>query len=324
MRSGRSSLRAPLRCELPYCCALPQLFVLTGEPVLCVSCFFGNRTELAFATRAFADEIGCFLLQELSGKAAGKKQQKQPQKGGSGDGRAAAQNSANQPVAAQPGSEVAYPADKSKDETGAAQVSSAVAFSEAVGQKDAVGGTGSGSGGGGGSTGSGDVASAAAGKLPGGVPVTTALKSGISRLQVSPAVSRTAPDTQLLTQTLQCGFPLQPPHACRLRLALHLVSSGNQLTCRRRSTFSRWRARWCWARCGVWRCACGGAGCSYLAVAAQPALPAVAFRPETLAGCRAGRHLVCSRRCVLQLKFCRACWKQKSCLGVGHACWSSL
>lgn len=139
-------------------------------------------------------------LQELAGKAASKKQQKEPQTGSgasrddaadgnAADGNAAEQQPAEQPAGEQPGSEVAYPDDKSKDETGAAPaMSQSAGFSEAVGHKDAVAGSSSG---GGGTTGSSDAAAAAAaGKLPGSVPVTTALKTGISRLLVGCAAKQ--------------------------------------------------------------------------------------------------------------------------------------
>ena len=104
------------------------------------------------------------------GKAAGKKQQKQPQKAAS-DGAAAAvtQPSAGQPAAALPASEVAYPADKAKDATGVAPVVAGLADGS-VQQDAAIGTVANGS--------------AAAGSLLGGEPVAQALKSGFSRLQV--------------------------------------------------------------------------------------------------------------------------------------------
>jgi hypothetical protein len=105
----------------------------------------------------------------LTGKAGGKKQQRQPQKGASGGDAAAIQSSAGQPAAALPASEVAYSADKAKDATGVAPVT--VGLGEGSVQQDAATGTGA-------------NGSAAAGSLLGGEPVAQALKSGFSRLQV--------------------------------------------------------------------------------------------------------------------------------------------
>lgn len=133
------------------------------------------------------------LLQDAGSKADGKKQQKQPQKGSSGaakssagssgDGGAAKQHEAAQPAIAKPASEVAYPADKSKAAAGDTDEASESAADFAATTLQNVGAD-SGSAGGGVSSSVSSKPDAAAGKLPGSMPVTEALKTGINRLSV--------------------------------------------------------------------------------------------------------------------------------------------